>query len=224
VTGPDEGKATAVTIELTKLEVTDSSLELTYTIRNSSDHSVWVCSEVGSMPFEMYLTHDQQTLLLRKRLDVPSTAVWNRPPAAGTYTRLGPGAAQPESMLLDLPVTQKAIYASVTTTEVPQTVRRLALEIGYYDEDLPALVRGIFDVADKFSPESRNLDPNIERTYFRGLAVRRALGAYDIMNQDPYGEGRISIGYSYQALVGEKVLRMEVNGVAIPYRGRIEKE
>jgi hypothetical protein len=223
VTGPDDGKATVVTIELTKLEVTDFSLGLTYTIRNSSDHDVWVCSEVSSIPFEVYLTHDKQTLLIRKRLDVPCGKIWHRPPAAGTYIRLRPSAAQPESVLIDLPVAPKSVYATVDAAEVAQTVRRLALEIGYYDEDLPALVRSIFEVADKFSPESWDLDPNILKTYFPGLIVRGALSDFDVINKDPYGEGHVYIECSYQAL-GEKVLRMEINGVAIPYRGRIETE
>jgi hypothetical protein len=219
VNGPSSGKERSVMIELTKLDVTDSSLGLTCTIRNSSDHDVWVCSKVSSISSEVYLTDDQRTLLIRRRLDVPSTNVWHRPPAAGTYIRIGPGAAYPESLLLDLPVTRQSIYASPVAVEVPRTARCLALEIGYYDEDLPALVHSVLDTAGKFSTDTWSLDPNIERTYFRGLAVRRALAGYDTKNKDPYGEGRVYIDYSYQALVGEKVLRMEVDGVAIPYAG-----
>jgi hypothetical protein len=117
-----------------------------------------------------------------------------------------------------MPVTQQSIYAS-EAVEVPQTVRRLAVEIGYYDEDLPALVRSIFDVADKFTGESWKVDPSMERMYFRGFTVRRALAAYDVINKDPYGEGRVRIDYSHQALTGEKVLRMEIDGVAIPCGG-----
>ena len=217
VNGQDTMSETGVTIELTKLEVTDSSLQLSYEITNSSDHDVWVCSRVSSIPYEAFLVHDTQTLLIRKRLDVPSMAVWTRPPAAGTYVCVEPGVALPESLSLDLPVIRRFVYANVGATEVPQTVRRLALEIGYYDEDLPGLVRSIFDVADKFSPESWNLDPNTEGTYFRGLAVRRALADYDIINKDPYGEGRVYIHYSYQALTGEKLLRIEIDGVSIRY-------
>ncbi len=217
VESPDAGKGLTVTIELTKLEVTDTSLGLTYKIRNSSDHNVWACSEVSSIPFEVFLMDDRQTLLIRKRLDVPTTVAWHRPPAAGTYVRLGPGAAQAESLLLALPVAPSTVYASPATAEPAQIIRRLALEIGYYDEDLPALVRSILDVAEKFNLEGGTPDPNLERTYFRGLAVRRALASYGTMNKDPDGTGCVHIDYSYQALTGEKVLRMEISGVAIPY-------
>jgi hypothetical protein len=213
--GLDASKGLTVTIELMKLEVTDSSLGLTYAIRNGSDHDVWVCTDVSSVPFEVYLTNDGQTLLIRKRLDVPTTVVWHRPPPAGTYRRLSPGTARAESLLLDLPVAQKTVYASPTAAEPFQTVRHLTLEIGYYDEDLPALVRSIFDMAEKFNLESGTPDPNMERTYFRGLAVRRALASYGTINDDPDGTGYVRIDYSYQALTGEKVLRMEISGVGI---------
>ena len=70
--GPDMSKNAAVTMEITKLEVNDSTLALSYNIRNGTDREAWVCSEVGSIPFEAFLTSDKQTLLIRKRLDVPS--------------------------------------------------------------------------------------------------------------------------------------------------------
>ena len=219
----DNNKEKAVTIELTKLEITDSSLGLNYKIRNGSDRDVWVCSEPSSIPFEVYLTYDKQVLLIRKRLDVPCHMVWRAPPTPATYTRLSPGAVQPDSLLIDIPVAPRSIYATLDTAEVVQTVRCLALEIGYYDEDLPALVRRIFEVADEFNPESWNLDPNIREVYFRGLAVRSALSGFYVINKDPYGEGRVYVEYSHQALAGEKVLRMQINGVAIPYKGRIER-
>lgn len=217
--GSESGKVMGVTIELTKLEITDSSLGVSYRIRNSLDHDVWVCTRVSSTPHEVFLAYDTQTLVIRRRLDVPSTWVWRRPPAPGTYMRLSPGTAQPESLQLELPVIQQLVYAGGGSTEAPQTARRLALEIGYYDEDLPALVRSILDVAGKFAGESWKLDPNMERTYFRGLGVRGALSAYGVMNKDPYGEGRVYIDYSHQALTGEKVLRIEVTGLSIPYKG-----
>jgi hypothetical protein len=221
----ESGKEMGVTIEVTQFEVTDSWLALTFKIRNSSDHAVWVCSSVrsgGSAPYELYLMHDKQTLLLRKRLDVPCQKSWRTPPDPATYVRLEPGTAQAESLLLGLPITPTFIYATVDAPGVAQPVRRLALQIGYYDEDLPALVRGIFSIAGEFKQTSSSLDPNMERTYFRGLAVRRNLRTYDLLNPDPYSKGRVRIDYSYQALAGEKVLAVEINGVAIPYQGHAE--
>ncbi|MDI6450231.1 hypothetical protein [Anaerobaca lacustris] len=218
----DIGKETGVTIELTKLEMTDSFLDVVYKISNSSDHDIWVCSEISSVPFEVFLACDMQTLLIRKRLDIPSDVVWRTPPAAGTYICLSPGGEQIESLRTSLPVTPRFFYAAADT-RVEKTVGRVAVEVGFYDHDLPALIRSIFEVADKFDLDARYLHPDIQKLYFRGLSVRRALVEFDLLNIDPYGEGRVRIDYSYQALTGEKVLRMEITGVAIPYAGRIEK-
>ena len=224
VNGGESSKEPYVTIELAKLEVTDSSLGLSCRIRNSSDHDVWVCREVSSLPFEVYLSHDTKTLLIRKRLDVPCHTRWSRPPAAGKYVRLSPGTAEPESFLIDLPATPQVVYASPGTETVSCTVRRLVLEIGYYDEDLPALVRSILEVAENFNPTSKSLKPEIWTTYFRGLLVRNSLAAFDVMNKDPESSGHVYIDYSSQALAGEKILHIEINGVSIPYSGPVKQE
>ena len=39
------------------------------------------------------------------------------------------------------------------------------------------------------------------------------------MNRDAYDRDYIYVRYSGQALTGEKILRMEIEGVAIPYDG-----
>lgn len=224
VNSPVDGREAAVTIELTKLEVTDTSLEFSYKIRNHSGHDVWVCSEVSSAPFEVFLTHDTQTLLIRKRLDVPCNAIWARPPAPGKYICLGPAEDRQDTLRIDLPVMPRFMYASQGMEVVTCTVRRLLLEIGYYDEDLPALIRRILEVADQFNAQAWSLHPDVRETYFRGLSVRSALLGFDLIDKDPYAEGYVYIYYSRQALTGEKTLRMEINGIAIPYSGPIESE
>jgi hypothetical protein len=224
--GPDSNGEKTVSIGLVKLEVTGSSLGLSYEVRNGSARDVWVCSEVSSMPFEIYLTQDKQTLLIRKRLDVPSKAIWASPPTPGTYVRLGPGANRPESVLIDLPVKPNFVYAPVGGEAIAQTVRRVALEIGYYDEDLPTLVRSICAVADELSAKGwglgYNLNPNTLNTYFRGLIVRGVFAGSGVITQEPYTQAHVYVPHSRQALTGERVLRIEVNGVSIPYRGRVE--
>ena len=216
--GPGNREEPAVTIELTRFEVSDSLLALDYRISNGSDHDIWVCSQPSSIPFEMYVAQDRQTLVIRKRLDVPTTAIWRRPPSPATYIRLRPGDEQAESLLIDLPATQTTIYAS-RGTQAALTVRRLAVEVGFYDEDLPALVHSIFDAVDGFVGPGLDLDPNIYKTYFRGFAVRGALSSFNVGNKDPYGDGRVYVDYSYQALTGEKVLRVEIDGVSILCHG-----
>jgi hypothetical protein len=214
-----------VTLELTRLVVTGSSLELTYTIRNGLDRDVWICSEAGAIPYEMYLTQDKQTLLIRKRLDVPSSMIWRTSPHPGTYVRLKTGAIRPESLVIDLPAKQQSTYASIGGEVVTQRASRLVLEIGYYDEDLPALIRGICAVADQLSGKGWELGYGLGtdalKTYFRGLIVRGNFVGSDVLKDEPYTKDYLSVQYSGQALTGEKVLRLETKGVSIPYKGGI---
>jgi len=49
------------------------------------------------------------------------------------------------------------------------------------------------------------------------VRVRGALGGFDHVNEDPYGRGLVYVGYTYQAFTGEKILRVDVNDVVIPY-------
>jgi hypothetical protein len=226
-TDPNAARATTATIELASLDVNDSALRLNCRIRNNSDHEVWVCSNSGEVPFEVYLTQDKQTLLIRKRLDVPNDGIRYSGPGGmpvGTYVRLKSGEDRTESLKIDLPVKPVFEYAAPSKEEVSQVVRRLAFEVGYYDEDLPALVQSIFKIADLFTVVGRGtvIDAKIYNTYFRGLAVRGGLIAYDFYNKDPCQQGAVRIPYSSQALTGENILWIDANNVSIPYRGVVQ--
>jgi hypothetical protein len=217
--GPTMSEDAGVTIEIMQLDVSDSVLTLSYKIGNGTDRDAWVCTSSGStVPFEVFLASDKQTVLIRKRLDVPSSLVWDRRVEAGTYTRIAPGASLTDSVRVTLPVSPTSLYAITSTPESAKPPRHLALEVGYYDEDLPALVRGILAVAEKCGPTSVDVPVNLLDTYFRGLRVRAVLGFFDRDNKDPYGQGFVRIEYSRQALTGEKVLRADVNGVSIPFK------
>jgi len=223
VNGPDVSVEKAVAMEITELTVSDSTLTLGYKIINGTDRDAWVCSSIdSSVPFEVFLTSDKQTLLIRKRLDVPSTTMWGMPPV-GTYVRIAPGASLADSARIAVPVSSTFLYASRDTTELAQTATRLALEIGYYDGDLPGVIRSIIAVAEKSGLTPLDVPPGLLDTYFRELRVRAALGFFDRENKDPYGQGRVSIAYTQQALTDEKVLRVDVNDVSIPYEGYSER-
>jgi len=224
VTESTMSESPGVTMKITELDVNDVALSLTYHIRNGTDYDAWVCSNVGfSEPFEAFLTSDKQTLLIRKRLDVPTTAMWRPPGPVGTYVRIAPGASLADSVRIAVPVSPRFLYASRDTTKLAQQVTRLALEIGYYDADLPAMIHDIIAVAEKSGLTIWDVPGSLLNTYFRGLRVRGILGDFDLVNKDPYGQGQISIRYSGQALTDEKVLRVDVNEVSIPYKGQSER-
>ena len=224
VDGPDGGEGLGVAMEITELNINDSTLTLGYRIMNGTGRDAWVCSGIASFePFEVFLTSDKQTLLIRKRLDVPTNAIWGLGEPTGTYVRIASGASLVDSVRIALPVSPRFLYASPDTTELAQTVTRLALEIGYYDADLPLIIRSIIAVAEKSGLAIRDVPPGLLRTYFRGVSVRALLGDFDLVNEDSYGQGRVSIRYTQQALTDEKVLRVDVNNVSIPYEGYSQK-
>ncbi|HNS21331.1 MAG TPA: hypothetical protein PKH24_12585 [Sedimentisphaerales bacterium] len=137
----------------------------------------------------------------------------------GTYVRIVPGARLTESVRITLPVAPRITYSAEEMTEVTQTVERLALEIGYFDEDLPAMIHTICAIADPCSIPSGTFPSETVNTYFRGVVIRGSLGSYfDRLNPDPYGAGRVRICYPHKLI--EKILRADVNDVSIPYKGQ----
>ena len=221
---PNAPYQTAVTIELTKLDVNDTNLELQYKIKNGTDHDVWICDNVNKIanPFEVFLAKDAQTLVLRKRLDVPSSIIWHTQPT-GLYVRLGPGEDLLESLSLNLPVQSSFVFASAGRTRVTQNARCLTLEIGFYDEDLPGLILSIIQEANKFSDLSCVAPTAMTKEYFRGLLVRTRMGNLPNIIE-AHSKGHVFIDYSWQSLTGEKVLRIVVDGVSIPYEGAVQIE
>jgi hypothetical protein len=209
----------SVTMEITRLDANDSALTLCYNVRNGTNRDAWVCTSIGAArPLEVFLARDGKTLLIRKRLDLHGP-IWERGAPVGTYVRVAPGDSLADAIQMILPVSPVFVFAGRGLTSVDVTARHLALEIGYYDEDLPALIHSIFAVADKSGLTVQDIPPNALETYFRGIRTRAVLGDFDVRNPDPYGQGRVSIDYSDQALTGEKILRVDANDVSIPFKG-----
>jgi len=223
----------AVSMELTHFEITDANLELAWNIKNNTDHDVWVCDSIATsrtFQFEIFLAEDFQTLVIRRRLDVPTYVMWARGAPSGKYICLRPGEERPESLSLNLPVQYSLLYGLDKWTSVEKCARRLELEIGFYDQDLPGLVYSILQLADALvsgidQETDYEADSTVKNEYFRGLLVRARLGSlssFEKVNKDPYSEGEVLINYTYQALKGEKILRIVVDGMSIPYEGYVQ--
>lgn len=227
---PDQNDREPVMIVLTKLEVTDKALELAYKIKNGSDHDVWVCDGLGVVyggsdfaAYEAYLAEDAQTLLIRRRFDVPIEAI-TEDVFISRYVRLRPAQERTESLSLTVPVTPQLIFA--VERAHAEYATRLTIEIGYYDEDLPGLIRRILEVAEKLKcakPPYTDIgikSAEIFAHYFSGLVISGAFGGLSQFNES-YKDGseQILIPYMGQVLKGECVLRLVVDGVCIPYAG-----
>jgi len=219
VCGQNGKEEAGVTIELTKLDVNDTTLDLSYKIKNISDHDVWVCDNVGfEKRYEVYIAQDDQTLMIRRRFEVPTYLLYYEPPE-GQYFRLRPDEERAESLSLVVPVQRDFVFSGGFGTS--KYARRLVLEIGFYNEDLPGLIRGILEEAEKLGGTTLNLDnrnTSIIERYFKGMLITRYFGGlsgFEEYYQD--SDKQLRIPYMHQALESEQVLRLEVDGVYIPY-------
>lgn len=213
-----------MTIELTKLDVNDTNLELSYKIKNKADHEVWICDDVSAytdLRFEVYLSEDEQSLVVRRRHNVPTILQWGQWPYA-RYVLLRPGQERNESLSLRVPVRPTPLFASEYGTS--DHARRLVLEIGFYNEDLPGMIRDIIEMVEKLN--CAPLDPGEYATpffarFFKGIWIERYVfaGGLPYFDEHIYQEGneQILVPYSRQNLDGELVLRIKVDGVHIPY-------
>jgi len=211
------------TIALTKLDVNDTNLKLSYKIKNNTDHNVWICDDVSvrtTVDFEVYLSEDEQSLLIRRRLDVPTAWVWTINPC-GRYVILPSGQERTESVSLPVPIEPHRVFASKLA--ISDRARRLVLEIGFYNEDLPTLIRDIIEITEKLNCEPiepNEHESNLIMRYFKGLWIGESLfGGMSDFEKYTYQEGNkeIKIPYTWQNFGGEQILRIEVDGVHIPY-------
>ena len=201
-------------IAVTKLDINDKTLKLSYEIRNDSEHDIWVCENVevdGEWDFEAYLADDNQTLAIRRRLDVWANLESYRQ-RVGMYVRLRAGEVRAGSLSLTVPVHPRNVYEAGRPAKGLEYATRLAIEIGYYTGDLPGMIRGIIEKAENTSDTS--LDKNM-------VMIKRCLGDiqyfFNEINKDLNLTENILIPYNWQSLKGEHILRITVDGMLIPY-------
>ena len=214
----------AVSIELTHFEITDANLELSCKIKNNTDHDVWICDRADTdsshFDFEVYMPGDEQILLIRRRLDVPTILYFPICPI-GRYVLLPPGQERNESLSLGVPIKPRRRFATGQATS--DHTRRLVLEIGFYNEDLPGMIRNILEMAEKLNCVQLELGeyttPLFIR-YFNGIWIAHQLfGGLSNFEEYVYQEGNeeIRIPYTRQRFSGEQVLQLEVDGLYVPY-------
>jgi hypothetical protein len=151
----DQNDVDSVIIALTQLDVNDlildtndqtldvnvPTLELRYKIINNSDQDVWICDSVEWIEdeFEMYLEDDDQILLIRRRLNVPSLLIhYIRP--EGWYTHLRAGKEHDKSFSINLPVHNNWIFEPRLEKQGIMDARRLIVEIGYHTKNLAKMI------------------------------------------------------------------------------------
>jgi hypothetical protein len=211
--------ASAPTISVTKLDINDKVLELRYEIRNYTNRDLWISEGVGKYDIsaEVFIEKDNQTLLLRSRLDIPTEPGIETPSFDGRYVHLASGQSLSESISLPIPV--QPYYGFRALSEEPGIINatRLALEIGYYVGDLPEIIRNRLakeKISEQKGPSAYTYDPNKLNNYFAG----KGMLVFNKMNEGLRSSGdEVLIPYTDQLLKGERSLRITIDNVRIPY-------
>jgi hypothetical protein len=223
----------AVNIVLTKLDVNDTKFELSWKIINNTDHDVWICDRLfpGDF-FEWFLDTDDKTLIIRRRFDLPQGQGWEHLPRA-YYVRLRPGQEKVDSISLTVPIREHTVFGPLLGHG--QSATRMALEIGFYDEDLPGLILEIVEMAELLNCDVRSpangsgIVPTdrvreLRRRFFGGQFIARAFyGESFAYFRDSITSGgdEVIIPYLSQTLNGEQTLRTEVDGFSIPLNRKL---
>jgi hypothetical protein len=177
------------------LDVNDQTLELRYKVKNDSDHDIWVCDSVGFIEdeFEVFM-EDDQTLLVRKRLDVPTFVVYYIWPE-GQYSRLRAGEERVKSLSINLPVHHHWMFMPRLEKQGVIYARRLVLEIGYHTKDLAQIIldlKGSGDDPNKYNKaiisylHSANEGEHVLRITVDGLLIPYE----DVWTQDAHGKAK----------------------------------
>ena len=215
----DGEKERAITIALTELDVNDQTLELRYQLRNGSEHDVWICEDIAvfqnEFDFEAYLAEDNQTLQISRKLNVPGY-MESYVPRIGRYVRLRAYKERTESLSFTLPVNPRRVY-SARRARATEYARRLELEIGFYTGDLTGKVHAILEKVENINNE--NADTNL-------ILIKRGITGFLQFNElneyARYRDEEVNIPYTWQALKGERILRIAIDGVRIPYSEKPE--
>ncbi len=199
-------------LTLSRLDIDVNELTVRYEIKNGSNRDIWLCATIDWLrDFEVCLAEDAEILTIRRRLDVPTTNMFYRPPE-GTYVRLLPGQSRLESLQFPLPIRISPLFYS-TRLPLPNVVYppKLAVELGFYDYDVATMVLDMIDKAERVPKP------------VRGTGILFWLGGprvFTISNERIRDRDQeVRLYYNRQSVKPEQVLRVVAEGVKIPCAG-----
>ncbi len=213
-------KTNAPTIIVKKMDLSDKVLKLSYEIRNDTKLDLWIYDGVGeyNISAETFMEENNQTLLIRSRLDVPAQPERAETPSFdGGYVRLPSGEVLSESVSFPIPVRPQYGFGGGRQERGLEFATRLSIEIGYYSGDLPEIIRSKIVKAKKLSRKMPLVLPNYPKTlfeWFDGLGFLE----FNKMNEGLLArDDKVLIPYTDRILKGEQSLRITVDNLSIPY-------
>jgi len=158
---------------------------------------------------------DDRTFIIWQKLDVPRFLFSEM--FYGRYVRLPAGKIQTESISLTFPVLLHFNHEVGQKAQDFDYATRLVIEIGYYVGDLPRMIRSILEKAEK------NDDGNINESLHKIKACFGGILYFNKQNERlRQRDEEILIPYTNQALKGEQVMRISIDGLLIPINKKVD--
>ncbi len=204
------GSPIAVSITTSEFKVTDKAIKWRYRITNHSQKDLWLCEGIvlEEYNFEVNFDEKMQTLLVRRRTDVPPDGEMEFPPLVG-YVHVRPGESWTESLSLHLPIRGRSALTHLFTPESAIYAKCLALEIGFHMGDLPQMALDACTEADEARPRREGFEAS-PQSVLSFMMLNEFIGCRD---------ERVVFRYGRVALKGGQVLRLEIGNQSIPYIG-----
>ena len=210
----------------TNLEVSDNILKLSYQIGNHSDEDIWICEDIAvfqdEFDFEAYLAEDNQTLVIRRRLDVLEEGSSLYAPTHGRYVRLRMGQIRTESLLLPLPVYPRRVFFwGGSRPKGTVNAKRIRLEIGYCAGNMPHKIFKILEETETAVDGRKVSEPVSQPTvkdWFAGMWHFNEMSEHLRDRNEEF-----VIPWTNLALKIEQVLRIVVDDQQIPYEERYDE-
>jgi len=206
----------APTISVTKLDINDKTLKLSYEIKNNTNQDIWTCEEINHncWNFEVGMAQDGKTLIIRRRLDLQMSGFGEQP--FGRYERLRKNEIRKESFLLTLPVRPHQIFLKGRQlSKVIEHAKRLVIEIGFYSGNIPRIIFDMLEAAEN-NPQKEIVKDNgnpIDVNDWIGGSLHFNETNQRVSNRDE----QVVIPWTDQNLKGEKVIRANITDLNIPY-------
>jgi hypothetical protein len=221
---PNQEPIETATVALTAFDANETTLRLRCKIANRSDRDIWVCdglyssTKVFTTDYEVYMDDDARTVVIRRQIEVPTTAELPLNRFRARYIVVHPGQERGVCLSLPVPVIRRPLLASRGPDADYAT--RIVLKVGFYNGDLPGKIRRLLDLAGRLSsvqPQVSYADSDLYFRYFAGFSISQAFGGLGGF-ADFWTEGseQIGIPYMWLPLGDESCLQVAVDGVLIP--------
>ncbi len=165
-------------LEVERFSLTKESLRLNYRVTNIFSHDIWVCTtSIHGTDQDSEFSAEREiadgTLRIRRHgnmYDGLRLFIGGSEDAAAVYHRLAPRQSRSDTILLPLPVSSFSPFRMAEGPPFsPVILTRVVLEVGYFGEDLPALLsqyKGRARVVRSDDLESSEKEPDVAFLYY----------------------------------------------------------